>query len=83
MQEQIFWSPLSRFLQRWRLRGAAALLLESSGAFNLLMAQIAIFSFPFLTNFIPEEHFSAFTNMLEHPGECQRFAAYLREEVTI
>ncbi len=58
----------------------ASTLLEASGPWGLLMAQLAYLGQPFLNSSLPEGHYQALTQMLEDPDDRISFASFLREE---
>ncbi len=75
----ILWQKWARILQRWRLDGIAAFIMEAGGPLAVLAAQALYLGQPFFRQSMPEANFQALANLFEDQEEGQLFAAYLRE----
>jgi hypothetical protein len=78
-ENQPLWSYWSQTLHRWGISGAAASLLEGSGSFGLLIAQVIYLSQPLLSGVVSASSLQAFARVLDNPGEKQAFIRCLRE----
>ncbi len=72
-----FWPEWARFLQRNRLSGAAASLIEAAAPLSFVGAQVIYLSRPFIG---PGTQWQALAELLENRDELRHFAAFLREE---
>jgi hypothetical protein len=72
------WARWAALLHRWGLRGFAATLLESGGAFSTLAAQSLYISQPLLDTWLPRRGLHSLAQTLEDPQQSAAFAAYLR-----
>jgi hypothetical protein len=73
----------ARVLQRWKLDGIAAFLLEAGGPFIILAAQVIYIGQPFLRQAMSEGHFHALVNLFEDQEEGQMFITFLREQKSL
>ena len=69
----------SRILHRWGISDGVASVLEGSGAFSFLAAQVLYISQPLLTGVVSGRSIQAFARLLEDPAEKRAFVSYLRE----
>lgn len=74
------WSAWARFLQRWGMHGVTAVLLESLGPLNLLLAQLIYASGSLLGRSSTGGEWLALGEMLESKEKSHLFASFLREE---
>ena len=74
-----FWKQWKQGLSRWHLRNFAGTLLESSGAFHPIIAQLLLMSQPMFGQ-TTRNHLDAIIEMLEEPQMQQAFTDYLAEE---
>ncbi len=70
------WPAWAAVLRRWGVDGAAAVLVESAGPLNVLLAQILYLGQPL----VPGASAAAVARLLDDPQQAAQFAAYLREE---
>jgi hypothetical protein len=77
--DHTLWQRWAGFLQRWRIDGLAAFLLEAGGPLVLLAAQALYFGQPFFRQTMPDRNIQALVDLLENEEEGQAFAAFLRE----
>ena len=73
------WQRWAGFLQRWRMDGIVAFLLDAGGPLVVLAAQALYFGQPFLRQTMPDHSLQALVDLLEDEQEGQSFAAFLRE----
>ena len=73
------WRIWSSSLQRWGIQEFAASLLEASGPFNLILAQLVYVGEPFLPSGGDRSNLKALGAMLEDGKETQAFVSYLRK----
>jgi hypothetical protein len=74
-----YWLNCAQTLQQKKMTGLAVTLLEGSGPIRLLFSQVMLGFLPlFVQN--RESSWHSFAEMLEDPGECRSFTAYLLEE---
>ncbi|MEX2160814.1 MAG: hypothetical protein WD751_02775 [Anaerolineales bacterium] len=71
--------PLAHKLQRWRLAGLVAELLESGSAFAALAAQGLYIGQPLMETWIPKAQIRRLASMLEDPQGSAEFVRALRE----
>jgi hypothetical protein len=80
--ERSFWPEWAKVLQRWGIDGVAAVLLESTGPFSILLAQLVYLGQPFFQQNVMGGQVQAVTHLLDDPKEKQAFVSFLREEET-
>jgi hypothetical protein len=74
------WARWAARLHRWGLRGFAATLLESGGAFATLAAQSLYISQPMLDTWLSPRGLRSLAQTLEDPQQTAAFATFLRAE---
>lgn len=70
------WPAWAAALRRWGVDGAAAVLVESAGPLNVLLAQLLYLGQPLVSG----AKVAAVARLLDDPQQAAQFAAYLREE---
>ncbi len=78
-QQTMMQSWASR-LQQWRVHQLVAALLEASGPFKLVGAQLVYLGQPVLSGLVADEQLETLAEMLEEPDQTKDFIRYLREE---
>ena len=73
------WWVWARFLQRWGTRELVASILEATGPFSILGAQIIHIGNPFFNQSISGEHLQALARLLEDENQKQAFIDFLWE----
>ncbi len=77
--DDILWQKWARILQRWKLDGIAAYVIDAGGPLAILAAQALYLGQPFLRQSMPDGQLQALANLFEDQEQGQLFAAYLRE----
>ena len=77
--DPILWQKWARILQRLKLDGIVAYIIDAGGPLALLAAQALYLGQPFLRQSMPDGQLQALANLFEDQEEGQMFAAYLRE----
>lgn len=77
------WKCWAETLHRWGVRETVATLLEAIGPLNIIGAQVVYLGQPLLNMILPEDHVSAFANLLDDPEETHAFAQFLRNGICI
>jgi hypothetical protein len=78
-ENQQIWANWARTLQRWGLKELVALLLESAGALNVMLAQVVYISQPLLSAAVNPGLLEKFAQVLENPATRTEFVSYLKE----
>lgn len=78
---QHIWKAWADILHRWGAEEVLATLLDATGPLNFLGAQMIYLGQPILNAVLPEDHVSAFANILDDPEETRAFTSYLRQAV--
>jgi hypothetical protein len=73
------WIQWARILQRWKLDGLVAYLLEAGGPFVIIATQFIYIGQPFLHQALPGGQLQALIHLLEDQEEGQMFVEFLRE----
>jgi hypothetical protein len=72
-----YWPEWARILQRNRLSGIAASLIEAAAPLSFVGAQVIYLGRPFIGS---GNQWQALAELLENRDELRHFAAFLREE---
>lgn len=75
-----FWKKWEQMLSQWQLQKTAAIVLESGGAFNILISQVVYLAQP-LFPIIKQQEIGALADLLEDSEACTAFASYLNKDV--
>jgi hypothetical protein len=81
-ENQQNWSEWARILQHWGFKNAMASLLEITGSFGVLLAQIVYLFQPVLYGAFSSRSLLAFAQVLEEPELRREFITFLREKPT-
>ncbi len=73
------WRVWARFLQRWGARELVTSVLEATGPFSILGAQIIHIGHPFLNWMMNGDHLEALARLLEDENQKQAFIDFLWE----
>ena len=79
MMDKVNWVNWAQTLQQKKLTGLAIAILEGTGPLKIFFSQVMMGFLPFFGQYHNNSWFS-FAEMLENPGECKSFTAYLLEE---
>jgi len=80
VKNQHIWQNWANILHRWGMQEMVATLLEATSPLNFIGAQVVYLGQPFLKTILPEEHLTAFADLLENPEESKEFSVFLRQE---
>jgi hypothetical protein len=78
--DQQIWQSWVGWLQRQGVQKWTAAMLEASGPFILIGAQLIYLGQPVLNVFFAEQRFVALARLLENPSQTQAFIQSLRED---
>lgn len=73
------WQRWATHLNAWNIQELSADLLEVSGPFNLIAAQLVYLSQPLLSSLWKNDDLTALANLLEEPNNTNAFISFLRE----
>jgi hypothetical protein len=82
LADRTLWTRWAGLLQRWRVDGIVAYLLDAGGPLIVIAAQALYIGQPFIRQSMPDSSFQALVGLLEDQEEGQTFAAFLREGKT-
>lgn len=73
------WANWARTLQRWGLKELVAFMLESTGALNVMLAQVVYISQPLFFGAVNPDLMAKFAQVLENPTTRTEFISFLKE----
>ena len=80
MQVHPYWPSWHTILQKWGLVETAILALEACSPMDLIFAQMAYFTQPFIPNWGGGDQLKILGYLLEDPEEKLSFTKYLKEK---
>ncbi len=77
-KHQKIWQVWVDFLDRWHLKDLIMIVLDAGEPLRIIGAQVIYLGQPFLNGFIPADHLTALSEMLENQHQARKFVSFAR-----